>query len=123
MAEFVNSVIMEISRLWPELKIIHGKPQHSQSQGSVERPNHNVQNMLTSWMKDNNTTDWLNGLYCVQFMKNTTLHSGIKQSPYKAMFSFEPRVTLTSTLPSEVTQNIGEDELEEVIKQINAGTN
>jgi hypothetical protein len=37
------------------------------------------------------------------------------------MFGIEPRVGLTSTLPSEVVQNIkDEDELEVVIKQINA---
>jgi hypothetical protein len=55
-------------------------------------------------------------------MKNRALHSGIKQSPCKATFDIEPRVGLTtSTLPSEVVQNIEyEDELEQVIKQINA---
>jgi hypothetical protein len=37
------------------------------------------------------------------------------------MFGIEPRVGLTSTLPSEVIQNIeDENELEEVIVQINA---
>jgi hypothetical protein len=55
-------------------------------------------------------------------MKNTALHSGVKQSSYKAMFGTEPRVGLTtSTLPYEVVQNIeDEDNFEEVIKQINA---
>jgi hypothetical protein len=79
-------VITEISTLWPELKIIHGKPQHSQSQGSAERANHDIQNMLASRMKDNHTTNWSNGLRFVQFMKNRAFHSGIKQSSYKAMF-------------------------------------
>jgi hypothetical protein len=31
--EFVNSVIKEICTLWPELKIVHSKPRHSQIQG------------------------------------------------------------------------------------------
>jgi hypothetical protein len=122
MAEFVNSVITEISTFWPELKIVHGKPRHSQSQGSVERAKHDIQNMLASWMKDNHTANWPNGLCFVQFMKNRALHSGIKQSPYKAIFGTEPKVGLTtSTLPSEVVQNMEDkDELEEVIEQINA---
>ena len=34
--EFVNSVITEICTVWPELKILHRKPQHSQSQGLIE---------------------------------------------------------------------------------------
>jgi hypothetical protein len=58
-------------------------------------------------------------------MKNRAFHSGIKQSPYKAMFGIEPRVGLTaSTLPSEVVQNIEDkDELQEVFEQINAHRN
>ena len=44
--EFVNTVITEISTLWPELKIPHGKPRHSQIQGSVEQANHDTENTL-----------------------------------------------------------------------------
>jgi hypothetical protein len=55
-------------------------------------------------------------------MKNRSLHSGIKQSPYKAMFGIEPRVELTtSELPSAIIKNIqDEDELQKVIDQVNA---
>ncbi len=35
--EFVASVITELKQLWPDLKIVHGRPRHPQSQGSVER--------------------------------------------------------------------------------------
>ena len=39
------------------------------------------------------------GLNFVQFMKNRrSFHSGIKQTPYRAMFGAEPRVGLTITL-------------------------
>lgn len=34
--EFVNRIIEELCSMWSELKIVHGKPRHSQSQGSVE---------------------------------------------------------------------------------------
>jgi IS30 family transposase len=44
--EFVSSVIAELTTLWPELKIVHGKPRHSQSQGSVEQANQDIENML-----------------------------------------------------------------------------
>jgi hypothetical protein len=70
--EFVNSVIAEISTLWPELKIIQSTPRHSQSQGSVERANHDIQNMLASWMKDNHTTNWLKqSLLCAIYEEQT----------------------------------------------------
>jgi len=35
--EFVNEIINKLCNMWEDLKIIHGKPRHSQSQGSVER--------------------------------------------------------------------------------------
>jgi hypothetical protein len=120
--EFVNSVIAELTTLWPKIKIVHGKPRHSQSQGSVEQANQDIENLLASWMKDNHSTDRLNGLRYVQFMKNRSLHLGIKQSLYKAMFGIEPRVGLaTSALPSAVIKIIhDEDELKKVIEQVNA---
>ena len=32
--------------MWPGSKLFHGKPRHSQSQGSVERANKDVEAML-----------------------------------------------------------------------------
>lgn len=66
--EFVNQIITELASLWPELKIVHGKPRHSQNQGSVERANQDIENMLAVWMKDNKTTKWAEGLKFIQFM-------------------------------------------------------
>ena len=34
--EFVNSVITELSAMWDDLKIAHGKPRHSQSQRNLD---------------------------------------------------------------------------------------
>jgi len=72
--EFCNSVITNLKKMWPELHIVHDKPRHSQSQGSIERANQDVENMLFSWMSDNQTTAWADGLKYVQFMKNRSLH-------------------------------------------------
>jgi hypothetical protein len=80
--------------MWPELKIVHGKPRHSQSQGSVERANQDVQNMLITWMQTNNTRHWAEGLRLIQFMKDRSYHQGIKQSPYEAMFGCKAKVGL-----------------------------
>ena len=52
--EFVNSVITELSAMWGGLKIVYGKPRHSQSQGSVERTNRDIKDMLmTCTVKSN----------------------------------------------------------------------
>jgi IS30 family transposase len=41
-AEFTASIISQLKDLWPECKIVHGKPRHPQSQGSVERANADI---------------------------------------------------------------------------------
>jgi hypothetical protein len=53
--EFSNKIIEAFKDLWPGLKLVHGKLRHSQSQGSVERYNQDVRDMLVAWMLDNKT--------------------------------------------------------------------
>ncbi|XP_068220266.1 KRAB-A domain-containing protein 2-like [Palaemon carinicauda] len=102
-SEFTAQIITELRSLWPELSIVHGKPRHPQSQGSVERANGDIKDMLVAWMADNNSTDWATGIKFVQFSKNSAYHAGIKRSPYAAMFGVNGRVGLTSTsLPQEI---------------------
>ena len=63
----------------PDLVIVHGKPRYPQSQGSVERANCDIKDMLIAWMSDNDTRNWTVGLKFVQFQKNSslTLESGV----------------------------------------------
>lgn len=67
---FVNHMVEQLRTIWPGLQIVHGKPRHSQSQGSVERANQDIQNMLMTWMVTKNCDQWSEGLRFVQFMKN-----------------------------------------------------
>ena len=78
--------------------MVHGKPRHPQSQVSVERLNCDVKDMLTAWLGDNNTTNWPMRLRFVQFQKNSSYHSGIKQSQYNALFGTEVKVGLRSNI-------------------------
>ncbi len=48
--------------MWYELKIVHEKSRHSQSQGLVERANPDIENMLSTWLETNNTIKWLKGI-------------------------------------------------------------
>lgn len=41
--EFVAKFIEELKKIWTDMIIVHGKPRHPQSQGSVERANADVQ--------------------------------------------------------------------------------
>jgi transposase InsO family protein len=60
--EFTANIITELKLLWPELKLVHGRPRHPQSQGSVERANADIKSMIISFTHkpDNrNTSFWI----------------------------------------------------------------
>ena len=54
--EFSIRIIQNLADMWPGMKLVHGKLRHSQSQGSVERSNQDIQDMLVAWMSDNTKT-------------------------------------------------------------------
>ena len=54
--EFTFHVITELKKMWPDLSKVHGMPRHPLSQGSVERANGDIKDMLVAWrMADNNS--------------------------------------------------------------------
>lgn len=118
--EFVNSVITKLTTLWPGLKIVHGRPRHSQSQGSVERANQDVRDMLITWVNDNNNTKWSEGLKFIQSQKNRSFHRGIGRSPYEAMFGSRQVNGLgDADLPRDVIHKLqSEEDLEELINSM-----
>ena len=85
--EFKNAeVVNMLENNWPGLKMVHGKPRHSQSQGSVERANRDVEAMLATAMADSNSSQWASLLPQIQLKKNSRFHSGIGRSPLQVMF-------------------------------------
>jgi len=103
--------------MWNDIKIVHGKPRHSELQGSVEQANQDVENMLATWMETNNTTKWSEGLRFVQAMKNRAYHEGIICLPYEAMFGVPMKLGIAnSVLLRNLTINMTtEEDLEKVI--------
>jgi hypothetical protein len=114
--EFTAAIIKELVSMWPSCKIVNGRPRHPASQGSVERANQDVENMLRSWLADNNSKKWSIGCYFVQFQKNSSFHRTIQRTPYKALFGTDPKVGLESThIPANILNNIRtEEDLEEI---------
>ena len=80
-------------------------------QGSVERANRDVEDILACWMRDNNTTEWADNLRCVQYLKNQRHHSGIGRTPFNAMFG-EHRYSDQSgnVLPNDVWKGLESEE-------------
>lgn len=76
--EFVNKIISAVVKKWPNLKLVHGKPRHSQSQGSVERSNQDIEAMIATHIQDTQKSNWSHFLKFIQFKKNNAHHSGKK---------------------------------------------
>lgn len=61
----------------------------------------------------------------MQLMKNRANHSGIKRSPYEALFGTKITVGLnTSDLPQDALKNISsEEELKAILESVSTGIN
>ena len=78
--EFVNKVIVRLKQLWPACMIIRGRARHPQTQGSIERANKDVKEMLGKWMVKHGSTRWSIGIHEVAFDKNNRYNRTIKVS-------------------------------------------
>ena len=110
-SKFTANIITELKPLWPELKLLHGRPRHPQSQGSVERANADIKCMIISWTHENNNSHWSEGLRIVQFQKIRSHHRTIDQSPYSPLFGSDPSVGLfSSAIPKEILDTLETEE-------------
>ncbi|CAJ0914300.1 unnamed protein product, partial [Mesorhabditis belari] len=50
--EFANKMVKELVNRWSGCQIVHGRPRHSQSQGSVERANQDVERILCTQLQN-----------------------------------------------------------------------
>lgn len=119
--EFTAHVIMEMVEIWPGLSIVHGSPRHPQSQGSVERSNADVKQMLTAWSIDNDTTKWAEGLRFVQLQKNSSPHRNLNnRTPLEVFCGRKKTSGLERTcLPKEVIARLEkEEDLLEVLSRM-----
>ena len=91
--------------------MINGKPRHSQSQGSVERGNRDIEDMIAAWQDEKQSRHWSKSLGDIQFQKNSRFHRGIGRSPYEALFGTKPRNGIKNlNIEKEVTDHIDTEE-------------
>ena len=100
--EFSNSLLHGLKSLWPQLEVIHGRPRHPQSQGSVERANCDIKQMISAWMIEEGSSNWPLGLKFVQMAKNSRHHRILNKSPFQAVFGTSPMdlKSFSSKIPS-----------------------
>lgn len=89
---------------------------YSESQGSVEHPNHNVKNTIFTWLEENNSKQWSKGFGFCQFQKkkNSSLHRGIQQTLFEVMFACKAQIDLISSmlLNNILNSSVSEENLE-----------
>jgi len=76
--------------------------------------------MLSMWLHDNRTNNWLLGLNFVKFAKNTWHHSGIGDAPSTVVYDQQEKLVI-STLPLRadfITNIEREQDLERVLNNI-----
>ena len=68
--EFKNSLLFNtLNENWPSTKIIHGKPRHPETQGSVERTNQDIKRHFTAMMFENSSNSWVKYVRQVQYKR------------------------------------------------------
>ena len=120
--EFKNEILLNtLNRYWSSSKIIHGKPRHPQTQGSVESANKDIKRHFTALLYERQSTCWVEHLKEVQYKKNTSYHSGLGMSPFQAVFNTKPPIGLSHQgIPDEVASSIvTEGDYEQVVNEIN----
>ncbi|CAF4424932.1 unnamed protein product, partial [Didymodactylos carnosus] len=121
--EFVNHIIDSLAELWPGLKVVHGKPRHQQSQGSVEKCNHDIETKLTVWMQEHRRAKWTEGVPIAMYQKNASFHSRLKMTPYEAFFGRATSLGLSgSVIPKQAWNAIeNKDNLQELLDEQDFG--
>uniref|UniRef100_A0A8D2CWV1 SCAN domain containing 3 n=1 Tax=Sciurus vulgaris TaxID=55149 RepID=A0A8D2CWV1_SCIVU len=116
--EFSSQIVSELSNIWPELKIVHGKPQACQSQISTEQTNE-IQKRIFSWMQTNNSPHWTEFLWFIQMTQNQPYHRGVQQTPCEGTFRSETKLDLSrSQLTEELVAKLhGENELNQANRE------
>ena len=101
-----------IRDLWPSCRIVHGKPRHPQSQGSVERVNREIKKVLGALMRKNRDPCWLKYVSLAQHSINTSLHSTLEnKSPYRVLFGRDATKGLDELgIPENISKDINTEE-------------
>ncbi|KAI5932055.1 SCAN domain-containing protein 3 [Manis javanica] len=117
--EFSSQIVSELSNIWPELKIVHGKPQPCQSKSSINQTSEDIQNRIVSWMQINNSSHWAEFLCFMQMAQNQPHHRSMQQTPCDT-FSSEAKLGLShSPLTEELVASLNtENELQQADREL-----
>jgi hypothetical protein len=89
--EFTATIILNLMSLWPNVKIINGRPRHPQSQGSVERGNGILARKLGALMEQNDSIEWVIALRLTLWGMNNSICRATGKTPYELVYGQKPK--------------------------------
>ena len=115
--EFVNPAITELSEIRLRLKLVHGKPRHSQSQGQIERANRDIEDMFTTWLQSNSKIVPIMEASSVRHLE-TSKTSNLPDDVIEDIFTEEELAKVVSGENGDEQNNFTEDPVEEIHVEI-----
>ena len=112
------------AQFWPDVKLIKSSPYCPNSQGSVERANAQVKDMILACIHHQDLClslgyDLKNILSHVQYVKNNSFNRTIKCTPYKAMFGqdvvVEQKVEHVFSIRETTENETPQDQINDVV--------
>ena len=87
--EFVNRFVKDVCNKY-NIRIVHGRPYHPQSQGQVENLNRRVKNclrhFLLSYTEDQRAEVWPSLVKDIEYFINHSWHHTVRSAPYNVFF-------------------------------------
>ena len=77
--------------LWPNVKIINGRPRHPQSQGSVERANSILARKLGALIEQNQSIEQVVALRLTLWSMNNSTCRSTGKTPYELVYGQKPK--------------------------------
>ncbi|CAJ0916595.1 unnamed protein product, partial [Mesorhabditis belari] len=92
-ADKYNEIVKELMNRWSGCQIVHGRPRHSQSQGSVERANQDVERILCTQLREEKSTRVKTKMRSTKTKNLTTRVNRFEPQPQKIQLFFRTQVT------------------------------
>ena len=102
--EFIGEEMVELSKRY-DMEVRHSLPYHSSTQGSIEKFNSTVRNMIHQYQVDWKTKRYIDQLPFLMYSYNTTVHSTNKFTPFQVFRKKDEKFKLDDIVFQNIKRN------------------